>query len=78
MQKLREKIGTAVIFLSEKGCAKDIFTDFLVDQVIGQRSAITIRDIDQITARFNVVMEKKFLTVCDEGLTSEDVIIQTN
>ncbi len=66
IQKPREKIGTAIVFQSEQGAGKNIFTDFMIQHVIGPRFAITINDIEQIVGRFNVVMENKLLTVCDE------------
>eukprot|EP01127_Copromyxa_protea_P007385 TRINITY_DN1728_c0_g1_i6.p1 TRINITY_DN1728_c0_g1~~TRINITY_DN1728_c0_g1_i6.p1 ORF type:complete len:781 (+),score=46.38 TRINITY_DN1728_c0_g1_i6:234-2345(+) len=66
VQKPRQKIGTALVFQSEQGAGKNILTDFLVGNVIGQKSAVTVNDLEQLTGRFNVIMENKLLTVCDE------------
>lgn len=66
VQKPRVKIGTALVFQSEQGAGKNIFTDFVVNHVIGPSFAITLNDIEQLTGRFNSVMEHKLLTVCDE------------
>jgi hypothetical protein len=66
IQKLQEKLGTAIVFQAEQGCGKNIFTDFIISHLIGSKLAFTINDIKQITDRFNVVMKNKPLTVCDE------------
>lgn len=66
VQKPRVKLGTAIVFQASQGCGKNIFTDFLVSSIIGPRFSVTIDDVEQITGRFNVVMENKLLTVCDE------------
>lgn len=62
----REKSGVAIAFKSAQGVGKNIFTDFLVRHVIGPKCAITVNDIEQIIGRFNVCIENKVLTVCDE------------
>lgn len=65
-QRPNQKIGTALVFKSAQGAGKNIFFEFIIDHVIGPTYSIIADNIDQLTGRFNSVIEHKLLTVCDE------------
>jgi len=66
MQKPYKKIGIAILLKSEQGAGKNILWEFIADFIIGKKYSLVINDIDRLLGRFNVIIQNKLLTICDE------------
>lgn len=65
VQKPREKMGTALLFKSRQGAGKNIFWEWVARSIIGEYGKVC-NDIEQITGKFNAMIENAILTICDE------------
>lgn len=60
------KPNIALLFKSEQGAGKNAFWEFVMTMIIGRRNAGITNDIEMLVGRFNVFLENKILTICDE------------
>lgn len=66
-QTPNKKIGVMIALMSsQQGAGKNVFWDFIGNYVVGKGHYMVLNDLDQVTGKFNMVMENKILTVCDE------------
>ena len=66
MQKPYKKIGVAILLKSKQGAGKNIIWEWIADFIIGKKYSLVINDIDRLLGRFNVIIQNKLLTICDE------------
>ena len=67
IQRPNKKTGVAMLLKSMKqGAGKQILLDFIGKEVIGSRYYTTLNDVEQLVGKFNVSIEHKLLTICDE------------
>lgn len=69
-QKPEEKPGIMVALMSAQGCGKGVFMDML--RMIWSRTTIMINDIEQITGRFNLSLERHLIVCLDEAMYVND------
>jgi hypothetical protein len=66
-QKPYKKIGVMIALMSShQGAGKNVFWDFVGNYIVGKNHYMVLNDLDQLTGKFNSVLENKILTVCDE------------
>jgi hypothetical protein len=60
------KSGTALVWVSNEGAGKNIFTDWLIENVIGAEFGSTIAHMEKVTGKFNSLLMNKIFTVLNE------------
>lgn len=62
-----KKIGIMIVLKSIKqGAGKNIIFDFIRDYVYGQKYCLEINNMEQLTGKFNSLLQNKLLTLADE------------
>ena len=69
-QKPEEKPGIMVALMSAQGCGKGVFMQML--SKIWSRTTLMINDIESITGRFNLCLERKLIINLDEAMYVND------
>ena len=69
-QKPEEKPGIMVALMSPQGCGKGVFMQIL--SMIWSRTTLMINDIEAITGRFNLCLERKLIVCMDEAMYVND------
>ena len=65
LQRPGTKAGTCIIIIGEQGCGKNLFTDTLCN-IIPEYSSSNINEIQDLTGKFNGLLENKMLIVLNE------------
>ncbi len=68
IQKPWKKTGIIIVVTSKQGVGKNILTDLFIEHLFGSAISTTIDDLEKITTRFNVIVEKKIFIVLDEAI----------
>ncbi len=62
-----KKIGIMIVLKSIKqGAGKNIIFDFIRDYVYGEKYCLEINNMEQLTGKFNSLLQNKLLTLADE------------
>ena len=69
-QKPEEKPGVMVALMSPQGCGKGVFMQML--NKIWSRTTLMINDIEHITSRFNLCLERTLIINLDEAMYVND------
>jgi hypothetical protein len=69
-QKPEEKPGIMVALMSPQGCGKGVFMQIL--SKIWGRTTLMINDMEAITGRFNLCLERKLIICMDEAMYVND------
>jgi predicted P-loop ATPase len=69
-QKPEEKPGIMVALMSPQGCGKGVFMQILAK--IWCRTTLMINDMEAITGRFNLCLERKLIICMDEAMYVND------
>lgn len=67
VQKPDKKIGVEIVLKSTmQGAGKNIMWQVIGDHILGSKYYLELNDINQLTGKFNSLLENKILTICDE------------
>ena len=69
-QKTEEKPGIMVALMSPQGCGKGVFMQML--SKIWGRTTLMINEMESITGRFNLCLERKLIVCMDEAMYIND------
>jgi len=66
VQKPEEKATVVPVLISEQGAGKGLLMDYIMKKILGNRYT-AVNSADELTAKFNAKLSKKFLTFIDEA-----------
>jgi hypothetical protein len=67
-----QKVTTAPIFIGDHGCGKGDFFAIPLSKLFGKYALKNVTKIDNITGKFNNLLENKVFVVCNEMQSSEN------